>query len=612
MRLTSLAGVAFTLICTAAFLGCSADDTDGDGGTGASAPADSAAAPFVADAAALSSRVDRLESLFAGFPPGILQALQVDTTGAAAWADSMAFALTLRQQIGQLIVADFGDPVGARVPRSITVAIDDFGVGGVLIPRTMQPDDLRRAVVEMQEKSAVPLFIAADYERGVGRFSNALTELPSNMTIGATGDTLFAAAAGRVTAIESRAIGVNLVFAPVVDVNRERLNPIVNIRAYGDDAVAVARYASSFSSEAEHWGLLTTFKHFPGHGNTTTDSHASLAIARGTLPEFEQHDIAPYEYAVRLGRPPSAVMVGHVWVPAVDEHPLAATFSRRLIGGYLRERIGFDGLVFSDDIRMRAVSADYTLAERVLSSLLAGVDVVVTPHDVEAAIIAIERAVVLGHLERRRVEESARRVLRAKSLAGLHNERVAPALVYDFLKENPVGQAIADSIAGASITRYAGSDSLLWPDAMSVVHLANFPEAESIIAAMDSVDAWLDVTTSIRSSSDMTDAGREILAEQLSKSGADAVLVVLYQRLRVGRGSAGLLEGHRLFVRDVLRLSKSVHILNVGNPYELPEFSEAASILVGYDQTIATMRAAIAAGRSGASLPGNLPVDLEQ
>jgi hypothetical protein len=110
----------------------------------------------------------------------------------------------------------------------------------------------------------------------------------------------------------------------------------------------------------------------------------------------------------------------------------------------------------------------------------------------------------------------------------------------------------------------------------------------------------------------MTDAGREILAEQLSKSGADAVLVVLYQRLRVGRGSAGLLEGHRLFVRDVLRLSKSVHILNVGNPYELPEFSEAASILVGYDQTIATMRAAIAAGRSGASLPGNLPVDLEQ
>src|SRR5690606_35857630 len=193
------------------------------------------------------------------------------------------------QQIGQLIVADFGGPA-SRVPAAILQGIADYGIGGVLVPRTMAPEDLRRVVIEMQQKSAVPLFVTADYERGAGRFSNALTELPSNMTIGATGDTLFATAAGRLAAIESRSVGVNLVFAPVVDVNRERLNPIINIRSYGDDAMEVARYGISFSSEAERLGLLTTFKHFPGHGNSATDSHTSLAVVRGTISEIEDHD----------------------------------------------------------------------------------------------------------------------------------------------------------------------------------------------------------------------------------------------------------------------------------------------------------------------------------
>ena len=563
-----------------------------------------AAASDSAKQAALAWADERLERMFAGYPPQTLARIRPDTSGVAHWADSVLAGMTLRQRAAQLVLADLPGH-GVVLTRNLERAIEE-GVGGLLMPRAIDPVELREAIVRMQSMSPVPMFMAADFERGVGRFDNALTELPANMAIGATRDTVLAAAAGRLTAIESRAVGVNLLLAPVADVNLDPANPIINVRAYGDRAHEVAAFAACYSDEAEQWGVLTTFKHYPGHGNTDTDSHSRLATIRMDVEALEVADLLPYSHALQTRRAPAAVMTGHVWTSAFDRSPLPATFSRAAIRDYLRGRLGFDGLVLTDDIRMGALAADHSFEERVLRSIEAGVDVIVGPDDPREAIRLIVRAVESGRIDSADVAESAARVLRAKAAAGLHNERGLPAGILAALTERPYGQPIADSIAAASITRISGD--VVWPSGAQVLHLANLVGSESVSAAMDSVDVWLGAGGSSRYFHRLPESERTGIVGELALEGGPGVVILLYQRLSAGRGDAGLLEGHRDLVRDLIATGVPVHVLSLGNPYEVPHFGSAASILVGYDQSIATARAAVAVGMGRIDGPGQLPV----
>src|SRR5690606_24829544 len=197
-------------------------------------------------------------------------------------------------------------------------AVQDMGVGGFLVPRLLDPEEVFEETQRLQAATPVPLFFAADYERGTGRFNNALTELPSNMALGATRDTVLAAAAGRLTAIESRALGINLLFAPVVDVNNNPDNPIINIRSYGEDPALVGAMATAFVREAQRHGVLTTLKHFPGHGNTTTDSHARMGTVGSDFAELDSIELRPYRDVLTGPHPSAGVMTAHLWVPALD------------------------------------------------------------------------------------------------------------------------------------------------------------------------------------------------------------------------------------------------------------------------------------------------------
>ncbi len=567
-----------------------------------------------------------LDTLFVGYDAATLRALRPDTTGAAAWVDSMLAALSLEEKIGQLIIVQLPPTGGLRARiGGAARALVDRGVGGFLIPRTLGPREVHHRVRRVQRRAEVPLFIAADYERGAGRFSNAFTELPSSMALGATRDSALAAAAGRLTAIESRAAGVNLLFAPVVDVNNNPANPIINIRSYGARPALVGRMATAFVRAAQAQGLLTTLKHFPGHGNTSTDSHAQMGAVTSTPEELRRIELAPYRVVLEA-TDPAAVMTAHLWIEALDAEPLPATFSRNALTGVLRERLGFDGLIVTDDVKMGALQNDFSLAERVLRPLEAGADVVLTPEDVEAGVDAVKGAVDEGRLSEARLDRSVRRVLRAKARAGLHRRRLVEEHVLEELLERPRGEVIAQAIADRAVTLLkngsAADSAAVLPlregEEIALVQLSNYRDSESIDAAMDDFAAVLEERNPVTAFRFEDEVSEEARAEVLRAAAeADVVVLALYLRLTSGRGEAGLFDAQKPLARALMERQSApeasaggtpVALVTLGNPYAPAAFPDAAALITVYDQTLASAFAAARVLRGRQPPRGELPV----
>lgn len=551
--------------------------------------------------------VDRLFEAYGG-----IDIQPYDTSGAHVWVDSLMGALTLDEKIGQLFIVHLETTGNGALRRESVQGVEAHHVGGFLVPRLLAPEQVVRHTDRLQRAANVPLFMAADYERGVGRFNNPFTELPSNMAIGATRDTVLAAAAGRLTAIEARALGVNLVFAPVVDVNNNPQNPIINIRSYGGEPELVGRMAAAFVREAESYGLMTTLKHFPGHGDTDVDSHSRMGVIQGDRASLERIELHPYRVVLDDRPHSTAVMSAHLWIEALEPDPLPATFSPRILTDLLREEMGFEGIVITDDIRMGALQTTYALQERILRPLEAGANVILTPASIEQAIRVVRDGIASGRLSRERIDSSVRRILRAKAAAGLHRNRLPDEERFGALSRQPLGSAIAQAIADRSITLLKTAPQLpLRPaeQAIRIVHLTNYQDAESIEAAMERLDGLLDVGESERYDEDPSPREIEGLVGQAKD--VDLLVVALYLRLQAGRGEAGLLPRQTELVRELLALETAVVLVTYGNPYAASDFQEADAILVAYDQSLETIGASagVLLGRQDA--PGRLPIVVE-
>ncbi len=552
---------------------------------------------------------DPLDSLFLEHDLPALAQPPFDDEAAARWVDSTLAALTLDQKIGQLFIVHLPTSAVRRLlDDEARRAVERYGVGGFLVPRLMPPRTVFAETQRLQRISNVPLFFAADYERGAGRFNNALTELPSNMALGATRDTLLAAAAGRLTALESRALGVNLLFAPVVDVNNNAANPIINIRSYGEDPVLVGHMAAAFVREAERHGALTTLKHFPGHGNTEVDSHARMGVVSGDAAALDSVELRPYRLALRNRRPPAGVMSAHLWTPAFDPAPLPATFSRRALGDVLRDSLGFEGLVVTDDVRMGALQKTYPIEERIVRPLVAGADVILTPVSLPRAVEVVRAALRSGDLDEAALDRSVRHILAAKARAGLHAQRFADEATLDYLLEKPRGAYLAQTIADRAVTLLRTHPALpLRPgQRLTLLQLGNATGAESIDAAMDFFAETLAADDDVRLDQRPAKAAAEAALRRAHA--ADVVVLALYLRLKAGRGEAGLFPGQAAFVHRLLEGPAPVVLVTFGNPYAVIPFAEAAALVVAYDQSIES-GAAVAGLLQGLQPPlGTLPV----
>lgn len=556
-----------------------------------------------------------LDSLFIEYDQELLAQIHPASDGADAWADSFMATLTLEEKIGQLFITNLSSSTSDRARRAALEAVQDNKVGGFLVSRAMDPQDVHEMTTLLQDESTVPLFFAADYERGVGRFSNNLTEWPSNMGLGATRDPLFAAAAGRLTAIEGRAVGVNMVFAPVVDVNNNPDNPTINIRSYGEDPELVGVMAKMFVNEAQELGMLTTLKHFPGHGNSEVDSHSRMGKIYGDRNSLNEIELYPYRVVFNEPMNPTAVMTAHLWTPAFDEEPLPATFSKNVLNDLLRDTLRFDGLIITDDVKMGALQNDYSLEERVVNPLLAGADIVLTPRDLERSIEVVKDAVEDGKVSEEMLERSVRRILMAKASSGLHRARSVDKPVLDYLLSSPRGERLAQKAADKAVTLLQNDDLLpLEPNQnVALVQLANIRSSPSIDAAMDLFADMVSDSVEVEEARlGMEPGDREISDVMDMVEDADAIVVAMYLRLRAGRGEAGLYPDQEDVVDQLVAMDKPIVLITLGNPYAITPYPDAEALLVAYEQSLASVRST-ANILSGAHEPaGKLPITVGQ
>lgn len=338
--------------------------------------------------------------------------------------------LTLDEQIGQMLCLGWGGPDSLlELNAQARACLEEMHCGGlILMGRNvqqqtrplppMEPERIRAMLEEAQKLARVPLLVATDQEGGrVARFGSApFTPMPSALEFGLRGDTALARDAAQATAQELAAVGVNWNFAPVADVNSNPDNPVIGNRSFGATPEQVAPLVQAQVAGYQNGGVLPCVKHFPGHGDTALDSHYDLPVLNHTLDVMEERELVPFRAAIVAHVP--TVMTAHILFPAVDDSGLPATMSRAILTGLLREQMGFDGLIVTDCLEMKAVANGWGTARAAVLAAIAGADMLLVCHTLERqreTFHALREAVQTGELSRERVADAVGRVLAAKA-----------------------------------------------------------------------------------------------------------------------------------------------------------------------------------------------------
>ena len=340
------------------------------------------------------------------------------------WVARTMKKMTLEEKIGQLVTPRFSQAflsADGDALKEYEGLVRDRGIGGIILSAG-EPYETAILLNRLQRLAKVPLLISADLESGTGSKIGGATLFPPLMSLGAAGSEELAYAMGRVTALEARAVGIHQDYAPVVDVNVNPDNPIINTRSVGEDPEYVSRMAVAFVKGAQENGLIATAKHFPGHGDTAVDSHRQLPTITADRARLDKVELLPFKRVIDAGI--QSIMTAHLAVPALDPTAdLPATLSPAITAGLLRKDMGFKGLIVTDALDMGGVTNAFTPEDSSLRALLAGADVILMPPTPIKVMAYLAEAVRSGRVPMARVDESVRRILEAKARLGLNKYR---------------------------------------------------------------------------------------------------------------------------------------------------------------------------------------------
>ena len=535
--------------------------------------------------------------------------------GTEAWADSVLATLTVEQKVGQLFVTHaYGRESDAAGPEweRLRGLVETGAVGGVLF--FAGESATQAAMTErLQAAAPVPLLISQDMENGPGMRLTDGTRFPKAMALGAARSPELAYLVGRATAAEARAIGVHQSYGPVADVNVNAQNPVINVRSFGADPALVGAVSSAAVRGLQDGGLIATAKHFPGHGDTSEDSHAELARVGGDRARLDAVELVPFQRAVDAGV--MAVMTGHLAVPALDPTPgLPATLSRPVVTGVLRESLGFDGLVVTDGLDMRGVTDQFPIGEIAVRALEAGVDQLLLTRDEAAAGQAVRDALASGRLDESRLDASVRRILRAKAWAGLAGSPPAP-------RPDPAvqrrAQALAQAVAREAVTvvqpgggpvPFVGEGA---PQRVLTVVLDDGRDTDTgapLVGALNARVADGGAATSRRLGlGDPQAAFDEV--ERLARE-HDVVVAVTFSRVRTGTGELGLPDRHRAALSRLLAGRTPVVLAAFGSPYVGVGLPRADAFVAAYGTGEAEQQAVAEALWGEIRVSGRLPVPI--
>jgi len=541
----------------------------------------------------------------------------------AAVARWMA-SLTQREKIAQLVVIPFsGHPFRPRSREAgkFMNLVTREHIGGLILVNltdgriSTKADPLETAtfINRMQRLAKVPLLVSGDFERGASMRVEGTTIFPHAMAFAASGDPDEARLEGKITAKESRAMGFQWIFFPDADVNNNPDNPIINIRSYGEDPASVSQFVSAFIDGAHSIGpkdrLLVTAKHFPGHGDTATDTHMNLATITADLPRLESLEWEPFRAAITSGV--DAVMTAHIAVPALDDPGLPATLSPKILTGILREEMGFKGLIVTDALDMGGIAHGFTVGDASVRALEAGADVLLMPSNPKAAIDAVAAAVKSGRITTKRLDESVTRVLTAKARVGLANEKLVDLALLNQTVNTPESNAAAQKIADRSVTLVRNENGIvpLENNGGTVFYILAESSAPGQGTGFGAeVRRRLPQATFIRADSGMPEPEIDVLLQRGSSAGR--YVIAAFASVAANRGSAALGGMLPKLVQDLVATKKPVVFLALGNPYLLRNFPDVSAYLTTYSTVPPSEIAAAKALFGHIAITGKLPVSI--
>jgi beta-N-acetylhexosaminidase len=570
------------------------------------------------------------------------------------WAQRTLKKLSLEEKIGQmLMVRVLGQFMDWRSPDYLRLRdeIQRYHLGSVLLTVPAEgpflyktgPYEAAMLINQLQRDAKVPLIVGADFERGLSMRLTGVTTFPHAMAFGAAGKSQYAEQFGRIVAQESRAIGVEWNFFPVADVNSNPENPIINTRAFGEDPAQVAELSSAYIRGARQQGMMTTAKHFPGHGDTATDSHLGLAQVNRTHDQIEQIDLVPFRSDISAGV--DSVMVAHVTAPALEpDSDKVATTSPAIITRLLKQELGFKGLVVTDAMDMGALTRLYPLGSAAaghaaVDAVKAGNDMLLLPSDLDGAYHGLLTAVRLGAIPEKRIDESVLKILRAKASVGLDKARLVDVNAIPSIVSTPEDLAEAQKIANASIT--------LVRDNGRVLPLVKIPRTSAPSPAYGTVVGQGSGVVCVIFTDDLrTDNGRQFERELRSRipdvkiiyvdhriaadmapdiqnavASAQKVIVAVYVIPTAGRvaarvagtaiNSIGMAQTPSSLMQSILDSAhEKTVVVAFGSPYIAADFPQVENYVCAYSHVPISETAAARALFAEIPFQGHLPVTI--
>ena len=529
--------------------------------------------------------------------------------------------MTLRDEVAQLVMIPFtGRPLNTRSRefRKIADLIRREHVGGMILVNVTQgrlvqkadPLEAAHFIDSMQTLSRVPLLIGGDLERGASMRLEGTTAFPHAMAFTAGGDPDAARIEGQVTAREARAIGINWVFYPVVDVNSNPDNPIINIRSFGENPEEVGKFGQAFIEGAHSVPgnyVLTTAKHFPGHGDTATDTHINLATITSDRKHLDTVEFVPFRASIAAGV--DSIMTAHLAVPALEAPDLPATLSPMILTTVLRDQLGFKGIVITDALEMGGIAKGFSVGEASVRAVKAGADVLLMPRDPIAAIDAVVAAVKRGEIDRKRIQASVRRLLEAKVKVDLDIHPHVDLKKIPDVVNAPENSTRAEAIAahGVTLIRNEGNLIPLNKNArtcfVAMVESHNGQEGDQFAEQLHQIAPGAPL---------FSIAPNEVKTSSAAILGTpcDTFVVAAWVSVAGYKGNVGLGGDFPDLLNSIIATNKPVVLVSLGNPYIVRAFAGVKAYLATFSTVPLSEGAALKALYGMIPINGKLPVSI--
>jgi beta-N-acetylhexosaminidase len=557
------------------------------------------------------------------------------------WADKKLRKMSLDEKIGQLVHIGINARFLSQDSnefQELKRQVTENKIGGIIVFVGGVYETVH-LVNRMQEFAETPLLISADFETGVGMRFEDTVNFPWNMAVAATGNPEFARRQGEITAQEASALGVRQIFAPVVDVNNNADNPVINVRSYSENPQDVARFATAFMEGLQSRGVLATAKHFPGHGDTNVDSHRGLPVINFSRERLEQTEFAPFRELIKAGV--GSVMISHISLPQIDAtvvRPLRqsvkatytesevitdgtttpATLSPNVITDILRKNMNFEGLIVTDAMDMSGLTLYFNQEEAAVRAMLAGNDILLKPALPDAAIRGLKEAVKTGRLTEDRINQSVRKQLAWKYQLGLEKNKITPIDAIDRIVSSNETRKLTAEIAEGAITLVKNDENALplSPASEKKVFVLIITNGENPNLAGTSFLRLLRQDFQKPANIDFGIIGENTTAAEIARieerlKRSEVVLAGLYGRVRSGaKNSVGLPEAGARVLRDLLQSNKQTIGISFGNPYLLKSFPEFKTYVVSYGDMTSLQRATARAVLGEIDFKGRLPITI--